>query len=390
MRKIYFDHNATTPVHPEVKEAMLPFLDEKFGNPSSSHWAGKEVRGYLEEARKKVAALINAEPHEIVFTGGGSEGDNMAIKGLLFRNLKKGGHIITTTVEHPAVIRSCRYMESLGFEATYLLVDNYGMLDPDYVKKAVRKDTLLISVMYANNETGNIYPIREISEIARECSIAFHTDAVQAVGKIPIDVKDLGVDLLTASGHKFNAPKGVGFQFIRKGLEVHPLITGGHQEKSLRAGTENIPGIVALGKACEIAERDMAQKQAALGKMRDRLESSILKRIPQTLINGHPENRIYNTSNISFKYIESEALLVLLDMQGIAVSTGSACSSDYSEPSHVLEAMHLDPLCSRGALRLSLGYGNTEDEADYVLEVLGPLVERLRGISPFYARSLAE
>jgi len=390
MRKIYFDHNATTPIHPEAKEAMLPFLGEKFGNPSSSHWAGKEVRPHLEEARKKAAALINAEPNEIIFTGGGSEGDNLAIKGILMKNIKKGGHVITTTVEHPAVIRTCRYMEKLGFEATYLLVDDYGMLDPDDVKKAIRKDTLLISVMYANNETGNIYPIKEIARIANEREIPFHTDAVQAVGKIPIDVKELGADLLSASGHKFNAPKGVGFQYIKRGLELEPLITGGHQEKGLRAGTENIPGIVALGKACEIAKRDIPEKQAEMGRLRDKLEREILKRIPQTVINGHKENRIYNTSNISFKYIESEALLVLLDMQGIAVSTGSACSSDFSEPSHVLQAMHLDPLCSRGALRLSLGLGNTEDEVDYVLEVLGPLVERLRGISPYYAASLAE
>jgi cysteine desulfurase len=390
MRRIYFDHNATTPVHPEVKEAMLPYLSEKFGNPSSSHWAGKEVRGYVDEARKKTAALINADPHEIIFTGGGSEGDNLAIRGVLMKNIKKGGHFITTVVEHPAVIRTCKYLEKLGFEATYLLVDNYGMLDPDDVRKAIRKDTLLVSVMYANNETGNLYPIKEIAAIAKEYGVIFHTDAVQAVGKIDIDIKELGVDLLTASGHKFNAPKGVGFQYVRKGLELEPVITGGHQERGLRAGTENVPGIIGLGKACEVAKRDMPDKQAHLGKLRDKLENTILKRIPQTVVNGHRENRIYNTSNISFKYIESEGLLVLLDMQGIAVSTGSACSSEFSEPSHVLQAMHLDPICSRGALRMSLGYGNTEGEIDYVLEVLGPLVERLRGISPFYAAKLAE
>lgn len=385
MRRIYFDHNATTPVHPEVKEAILPFLGEKFGNPSSSHWAGKEARGYVEEARKKTASLINADPSEVIFTSGGSEGDNLAIKGILLKNLNKGGHVITTAVEHPAVFRTCQSMEKLGFEASFLLVDGQGMLDPDSVKKAIRKDTLLISVMFANNETGNIYPVREVAKIAHDHGIIFHTDAVQAVGKVPIDVKELGVDILTASGHKFNAPKGIGFQFVRKGLDLHPIIIGGHQERNLRAGTENIPGIVGLGKAAEVAKRDMGKKQAEIGKLRDRMESSILQRIPRTVINGHPENRIYNTSNVSFKYIESEALLVLLDMQGIAVSTGSACSSDFSEPSHVLVAMHLDPICSRGAMRFSLGYGNTDDDMDYVLEVLPPLVERLRGMSPFYS-----
>jgi cysteine desulfurase len=386
MRKVYFDHNATTPIHPEVREVILPFLSEKFGNPSSIHWAGREVRSYVEEAREKVAKMINAEPSEIVFTSCGSEGDNMAIKGVLMGNLKKGRHMITTCVEHPAVYRTCQFLEKFNFEVTYVPVDSYGMVEPDDIKKAIRKDTVLISVMYANNETGNIFPIKEIANIAKEHDIIFHTDAVQVAGKIPIDVKELGVDLLTASGHKFNAPKGVGFQYIRKGIDILPLISGGHQERGLRAGTENMAGIVALGKACEIAMRDMHEKAKVVTELRDRLEKGILEKIPDTVVNGHPYKRLYNTTNISFKYIEAEALLVMLDMHGIAVSTGSACSSGATEPSYVLTAMKLDPLCSRGALRFSLGYGNTIEDVDYCLEVLPSLVEKIRKMSPFYKK----
>lgn len=386
MRKVYFDHNATTPIHPEVKEAVLPFLAEKFGNPSSLHWAGREVRAYVEESREKVAKMINAEPSEIIFTSCGSEGDNMAIKGVLMGNLKKGRHMITTVVEHPAVYRTCKFLEKFDFEVTYVPVDSYGMIDPDDIRKAIRKDTVLISVMYANNETGNIFPIKEISKIAREYGIIFHTDAVQVVGKIPIDVKDLDVDILTASGHKFNAPKGIGFQYIRKEIEILPLISGGHQERELRAGTENMVGIVAIGKACEIAMETMDKKAREIGELKDRLERGILERVPDTVINGHPDKRLYNTSNISFKYIEAEALLVMLDMQGIAVSTGSACSSGATEPSYVLQSMNLDPLCSRGALRFSLGLGNTIEDVEYCLEVLPPIVEKIRKMSPFYKK----
>jgi cysteine desulfurase len=386
MRKVYFDHNATTPIHPEVRESILPFLSEKFGNPSSLHWAGREVRAYVEEAREKVAKLINADPSEIIFTSCGSEGDNMAIKGVLMGNLKKGRHMITTVVEHPAVYRTCKFLEKFDFEVTYIPVDSYGMIDPDDIKKAIRKDTVLISVMYANNETGNIFPIKEIAKIAKEHDIVFHTDAVQVAGKIPVDVKDLGVDILTASGHKFNAPKGIGFQYIRKGLEILPLISGGHQERELRAGTENMVGIVAIGKACEIAMQNMSDKSKEIGELKERLEKGILENVPDTVINGHPEKRLYNTSNISFKYIEAEALLVMLDMQGIAVSTGSACSSGATEPSYVLQSMNLDPLCSRGALRFSLGLGNTIEDVEYCLEVLPPLVEKIRKMSPFYKK----
>ncbi len=386
MRKVYFDHNATTPVRPEVREAMLPFLTDKFGNPSSLHWAGREVKPYVEEAREKAAKLINAKPSEIVFTSCGSEGDNMAIKGVLMGRLKKGRHMITTMVEHPAVYKTCRFLEKFDFQVTYLSVDSYGMIDLEELKRAIRKDTVLISVMYANNETGNLYPIKEIAKIARDAGVVFHTDAVQVAGKIPIDVKELGVDLLTVSGHKFNAPKGVGFQYVREGLDILPLISGGHQERGFRAGTENMAGIVALGKACELAMVEMDEKAKKIGYLRDKLEKGILEKIPDTVINGHPEKRLYNTSNISFKYIEGEALLVMLDMNGIAVSTGSACSSGATEPSPVLTAMNLDPLCSRGALRFSLGYDNTEEDVDYCLEVLPPLVEKIRKMSPFYKK----
>lgn len=381
MQKIYMDHNATTPLHPEVREAILPYLGDRFGNPSSAHWAGREAKEALEESRKQVAALINAEPHEIVFTSGGSEGDNMAIKGAL--RAKKGHHVITSSVEHPAVFKTCQLLEHEGFEFTYLPVDSLGMVDPDSVRKTVRMDTAIISVMYSNNETGNLFAVKEMAEIAREHGILMHTDAVQAIGKIPIDVTDLGVDILTASGHKFNAPKGVGFQYIKGGVNIQPLISGGHQEHGFRAGTENIPGIVALGKACEIAGRDMRSRHESIGRLRDMIEKVILERVRETVLNGHPEKRVYNTSSISFKYIEGEALMTILESEGIAVSTGSACSSGDMEPSHVLTAMGLEPLCSRGTIRFSFGLGNTEEDVKRCLEVLVPSAEKLQKMSPF-------
>ncbi|MDA8172989.1 MAG: aminotransferase class V-fold PLP-dependent enzyme [Nitrospiraceae bacterium] len=391
MKKVYLDHNATTPVHRETIDAMLPFLaaDGRFGNPSSLHWAGREAREAVERARQSVAALIGAWPDEIFFTSGGTEGDNMAIKGVLFSSMKKTGklgHVVTTAIEHPAVLHVCRQMEEQGFGAAYAPVDGQGMADPADVKKAVRPDTVLVSVMYANNETGNILPVSEMARMAHEKGVIFHTDAVQAVGKAPIDVKVIGADILTASGHKFGAPKGIGFQYVRRDVqpEIWPLIAGGGQEKGLRGGTENVPGIIALGKACEIAQREMAAKAGRIKKLRDRLEDSILKNIPETVLNGHKEKRIYNTSNISFKYIEADAILTMLDMKGIAVSTGSACSSGDSEPSHVLTAMGLGPVRSRGALRFSLGHDNTEEDVDYCIEALAPIVERLLAMSPLY------
>lgn len=396
MKKVYLDHNATTPVYPEAIGAMLQFLraDARFGNPSSLHWAGREAREAVEGARQSAAALIGAEPDEIFFTSGGTEGDNMAVKGVLFSTMKgnggKRGHVVTTTIEHPAVLHVCRQMEELGFEATYAPVDGQGMASPDDIKKAIRPDTALVSVMYANNETGNLLPVSGMARVAHEKGVLFHTDAVQAVGKVPIDVKEIGADILTASGHKFGAPKGAGFQYIRKEIQAKlwPLISGGGQEKGLRAGTENVPGIVALGKACEIAKVEMAAKADRIKKLRDRLEDSILKNIPETVLNGHKEKRIYNTSNISFKYIEADAVLTMLDMKGVAVSTGSACSSGDSEPSHVLTAMGLGPILSRGAIRFSLGHENTEEDVDYCLEILAPIAERLLAMSPLYNRQV--
>lgn len=376
------DHNATTPILPEVREAMSPYLDTIFGNPSSAHWAGKEAKLALEKAREQVAVLINAEPYEIVFTSGGSEGDNMAIKGAL--GAKKGHHVITSSVEHPAVLQTCRLLERTGIEVTYVSSDSLGMLDTDSVRTSVRMDTVIISVMYANNETGNLFPIKEISAIAREHGILMHTDAVQAVGKVPIDVKDLGVDILTASGHKFNAPKGIGFQYIKGGINVQPLISGGHQEHGFRAGTENIAGIVALGTACEIAAKDMNRRHDSIGRIREKLEKGILERVRETALNGHPDKRVYNTSSISFKFIEGEALMAILESEGIAVSTGSACSSGDMEPSHVLTAMGLEPLCSRGTIRFSLGVGNNDEDVERCLEVLIPAAEKLQKMSPYF------
>lgn len=385
MRRVYLDHNATTPVHPLVGKAMLPFIGEKFGNPSSSHWAGREISDYPALARQQVASLINADPSEIIFTSGGSEGDNMAIKGIVIKQ-GKGCHVITTAVEHPAVLNTCRLLDRFGFDFTYVAVNEKGIVEPDAIKAAIRKETVLVSVMLANNETGCINPLEEISAITREHGLLLHTDAVQAMGKIPVDVKALKVDILTASGHKYNAPKGVGFQYIREGLDIIPLISGGHQEKGLRAGTENISGIVALGKTSEIAAEQMQDRHRTIGALRDRLERSIMEQVPETVLNGHPARRVYNTSNISFKYIEGEALMAFLDKEGIAVSTGSACSSDSSEPSHVLTAMGLEPLCSRGALRFSLGLGNTAEDIDYCLEVLPPLARKLQKMSPYYPK----
>jgi cysteine desulfurase len=362
---------------------MLPFLGGDFGNPSSSHWAGRGVSGHVDRAREQVASLINARPSEVVFTSGGSEGDNMAVKGMAM--LKgRGCHVVTTTVEHPAVYSTCRYLERYGFYFSYVPVGETGRVDPEAVRAAIREETVLISVMYANNETGTLNPMEEIASIARERGVVLHTDAVQAVGKVPLDVRGLGVDILTASGHKYNAPKGVGFQYVREGLDLFPLISGGHQERGLRAGTENVPGIAALGKASEVAGEGIEERRRAIGALRDRLEQGILEQVPETVVNGSAGHRTYNTSNISFRHIEGDALMALLDREGIAVSTGSACTSESTEPSRVLTAMGLEPLRSRGAIRFSLGLGTTEEDVDYCLEVLPPLARRLQEMSPYF------
>ena len=385
MKKIYFDHNATTPVHEEVFEAMLPFLKDDWGNPSSIHWAGRGPRKAVDEAREKVAALLNCGPAEIIFTGSGSESDNHAIKGLAWANRNKGNHIITSKVEHPAVINSCKQLAKEGFDITYLNVDSGGIVDLDELKKAVTPKTILITVMYANNETGVVSPVNEIGAVAKERGVAFHTDAVQAVGKLPLDLRKLNVDLLSLSGHKLYGPKGIAALFVKKGVRLVPLISGGHHERNRRGGTENVPGIVGLGKAAEIALRDMEKETAHILALRTRLEKGMAERIPHISINGHPEKRLPNTANISFEFVEGESLLLNLDMKGIAASSGSACTSGSLEPSHVLVAMGIPVELTHGSVRFSLGRANTAEEIDYLLEIMPPIVERMRSMSPLYA-----
>ena len=381
MKKIYLDHNATTPLHPEVRDAILPFMDELFGNPSSGHWAGQAVTPHLAEARKHAAALIGASDDEITFTSGGTESDNWAIRNVLMD--KPGSHIIISSVEHPAVFNVCQDMEAQDHELTIVGVDKYGQVSAEDIKASIKDNTALISIMLANNETGTINPVGEIAAIARERGIATHTDAVQMIGKMPVDVNNLGVDILSSSGHKFNAPKGVGFQYVRKGCNLPPFIIGGSQEKAMRSGTENVTGIVGLGKACQVALRDMDKREQEIKTLRDRLEGGLRDAVPQTEVNGHPTERVYNTLNISFKYIEGEALLNMMEMEGIAVSTGSACSSGSSEPSRILKAMNLDPLCSRGAIRFSLGLGTTEADIEHCLKFIPPLALKFQQMSPF-------
>lgn len=384
MKRIYMDNNATTPVRPEVLEAMLPFYREQFGNPSSVHWAGRAVAGAVEKAREQVARLINCSPAEVVFLSCGSEGDNMAIKGTADALRDKGDHIITTAVEHPAVLETCKYMEKQGYRVTYLPVDRDGMLDLGDLEAAITDQTILISVMWANNETGNLYPIEEIGAIARKYKVRFHTDAVQAVGKVPVDVQKVNVDLLVLSGHKLGAPKGVGAMYIRRGTKMTPLLHGGHQERNRRAGTHNVAAIVGLGLACELAGAEMDATMARVRRLREKLEQGIMKAIPDVKLNGHPTQRLPNTLNISFAYIEGESLLLNFDMKGVAASSGSACTSGSLEPSHVMGAMCVEITLAHSSTRFSLGRDNTEEDVDYVLEILPPIVQRLREMSPLY------
>ena len=386
MNQIYLDYNATSPVRPEVLEVMLPFYKEQFGNPSSVHWAGRQVSGALEKAREQVAALINASPAEIVFVSCGSEGDNMAIKGSLEPLKEKGNHIITTTVEHPAVLETCQTLEKDGYEVTYLPVSKDGQLDLADLEKAITDKTILISIMWANNETGNLYPIEEIGRIAKKYNIRFHTDAVQAVGKVPVDVQKANLDLLVISGHKIGAPKGVGAIYIRRGTRMKNFIHGGHQERNRRAGTQNVAGIVGLGKACEMAASEQEDYYKRVRAMRDRLEDGVLSQVPDIKLNGTPDrnDRLPNTLNVSFAYIEGESLLLNLDMFGIAASSGSACTSGSLEPSHVMGAMCVEVTLAHSSTRFSLGPETTEEEIDKVLEVLPATVQRLRDMSPLY------
>ncbi len=384
MKRIYFDHSATTPVDREVAELMLEYMTDKYGNPSSVHSFGRETRKAVEEAREKVATLINADPKEIFFTSGGTEGDNLALKGIAYANRKKGNHIITTAIEHHAILHTCEYLEKQGFTVTYLPVDENAMIRMEDLKNAITDKTILISIMFANNEVGTIQPIKEIGQLARDKGIYFHTDAVQAVGNYPIDVKELNIDLLTMSGHKFHASKGVGAQYIRRGVKIEEIQHGGGHERNLRAGTENVPGIVGLGKAAEIANRDMERKIKYVQSLRDKIITTITEKIPHVKLNGHPQSRMPGNINFSFLFIEGESLLLNLDMKGIAASSGSACTSGSLDPSHVLLAMGLTHEVAHGSLRITLGRGNTEEEVDYFLEVVPEIVERLRSMSPLY------
>lgn len=381
--KAYMDHSATTPAHPEVVQAMLPYHTEHFGNASSLHAWGANAARALTAARESVASLINAEPKEIIFTSGGSESDNLAIKGALAAHPNKK-HIITTAIEHHAVHETCEYLQKNGIEVTFLPVDSKGIVDPEAVSAAIRDDTAMVSVMHANNETGAIQPIEAISRICKERLVLFHTDAVQTVGKIEVDVKKLGVDLLSASGHKFYGPKGTGFLYVKKGTRLLAQIHGGSHESGLRAGTENIPGIVGLAKACELAKKDLPAYREKLNALSGRLLDGILEMIPKATLNGPKEGRIPGTFNVRFAYIEGEALIIHLDEKGVAASTGSACSTKSLEPSHVLTAMGIPKAEAHGSLRISLGRSNDESQVDYLLKVLPPIVEGLRKISPLY------
>lgn len=384
-RFVYMDHAATTFIKPEVVETMLPFLKDHFGNPSSLYSIGREAKEAVETAREKLAKALGAKPEEIYFTSGGTESDNWAVKGTAFARRKRGKHIITTPIEHHAVLYPCEYLETQGFNVTYLPVDEYGLVNPEELEAALREDTILISVMYANNEIGTIEPIQEIGKIAREHGIPFHTDAVQAIGNIPLDLhgKDKDVDMLSLSSHKFYGPKGIGALYMKEGIEIDNYMHGGAQEREKRAGTENVAGIAGMGKAIELATANIEEHNQKIRKMRDRLGAGILE-ISDCRMNGHPEKRLSGNLNFSFEYIEGESLLLMLDQMGICSSTGSACSSGSLDPSHVLSAIGVPPKISQGSLRLTLGDANTEEDIDYVLEVLPQVVEKLRAISPFY------
>jgi cysteine desulfurase len=381
MKRIYMDHAATTPLAPEVLEAMIPYFSERYGNPSSLHSFGRETREAVEVARSEVAALLNAEPSEIYFTSGGTESDNLAIKGIARKNKKKGRHIITTSIEHPAVLEVCKALTKEGFEVTYLPVTREGLVEIGTVEEAVREDTILISVMHANNEIGTIQPLEEIGRLAGEKEIYFHTDGVQTAGKIPVDVNSLGLDAFSLSGHKLYGPKGAGALYIRKGVRIESIQQGGGHERGMRSGTENVPGIVGLGKAARIAKGNMAEESERMSSLRDRMSGWVLKEIEDSWLNGHPVKRLPSNLNFGFRYIEGESLLLYLDAKGVAASTGSACSSKKLAASHVLSAIGLSPVESHGSLRITLGMANTEEDADYACRAIFDSVKRLREMS---------
>lgn len=383
-RLVYVDNNATTMVAPEVLEAMLPYFKEFYGNPSSMHTFGGQVAKKINQAREQVADLIGASPQEIIFTSGGTESDNAAIRSALEANPDKR-HIITTRVEHPAVLNVCQYLAKNGYKVTELGVDSQGLLDLDELRESIRDDTALITIMYANNETGVLFPVEEIGQLAKEKGITFHCDAVQAAGKLPLDMSKSTVDMISLSGHKLHAPKGVGALYIRKGVRFKPFILGGHHENNRRAGTENVPSIIGLGMACELAKKHLPEEQTRVRVLRDKLENQTLHTMPNARLNGHKILRLPNTTNISFEYVEGEAILLLLDEVGICASSGSACTSGSLEPSHVLRAMGVPFTAAHGSIRFSLSRYNTEEEVDYILKNIPPIIRRLKEISPYSA-----
>jgi len=381
MKRIYMDHAATSPVSPEVLQAMLPYFAERFGNGSSLHSFGLEAREAIEDGREKVASLINAEPSEIYFTGGGTESDNLALKGIALKNRKTGHHIITSSFEHPAILEVCKALAKMDYDVTFLPVTREGLVEPDVVREAIRPDTILISIMHANNEIGTIEPLKEIGQIANEKGIYFHSDGVQSAGKIPVDVKALGLDALSLSGHKLCGPKGIGALFVRKGVKIESIQQGGGHERGLRSGTENVPGIVGLGRACDLAKETMIDEAKRLTALRDHLKDSVLGRIDESWLNGHPTRRLPSNLNFGFRYIEGESLILLLDAQGIAASTGSACSSKKLAASHVLTAIGLKPEECHGSLRITLGRSNTMEDIDFSGQAIEESVSRLRKMS---------
>ena len=383
MKRIYLDHAATTPVDSDVLDAMLPYFTENYGNASSLHSEGTAAKNALEKSREQVSDVLGADSNDIIFTGSGTESDNLAIKGIALRH--GSGHVITSQIEHPAVLRTCEYLEGKGFDVTYLPVDHYGRVDPDDVNAAIRDDTILVSVMHANNEIGTIEPVREIARVAHEHGVPVHTDAVQTVGKISVDVDDLDVDLLSLSGHKIYGPKGVGALYVREGTKLEPLLHGGGHEHGLRSSTQNIPSIVGLGEACHLARKRLRQEQEQLTGLRDRLIDGVLD-IEEAYLNGHPNKRLPNNAHFRFTAIEGESLLLSLDEKGIAASTGSACSSEKLQASHVLLAIGLDKVEAHGSLRLTLGKDTTSEDVDYVIEVLPQVIDRLRAMSPLWSR----
>jgi cysteine desulfurase len=383
MKAIYFDNSATTRTDKQVLDAMVPYTMEFYGNPSSLHTPGRDSKAGMDNARAQVAKLLGADPNEIIFTSGGTESDNLALKGYAWANRSKGKHIITSKIEHHAILATCEYLQKNGFEVTYLPVDSYGMVSTSDFEKAIRPDTLLASIMFANNEIGTIEPIQELGAIAKKKGIAFHTDAVQAAGHLPINVKADNIDMLSLSAHKFYGPKGVGALYVRKGVKLEPLLHGGGHERGLRSSTENVCGIVGLGKAAEMAMRDMPEEGKRLTKLRDMMIENVLKNIPHSHLNGHPTKRLPSNAHFRFDFIEGESLLLQLDMYGIAVSTGSACSTKSLQPSHVLIALGLRPEETHGSLRISMGKDNTEEDVKYFLETLPKVVDNLRAMSPY-------